>query len=77
MNTTVHKTHISLTFVVSNLHKCPEEIKELAYKTYARPKTEYASVVWNSFTTKNIIQLESVSTEHQDLLLATLNVRLV
>ncbi len=61
INTIAHKAHVSLNFVARNLHNCPREIKELAYKTYVRPKTEYASVVWNPFTVKKINRLESVN----------------
>ncbi len=37
INNTAYKAHISLNFVARNLHKCPEDIKQLAYNTYLRP----------------------------------------
>ena len=43
-----------------NLRHCPRSIKDMAYKTILRPKLEYASALWDSFTEDNIRKLEAV-----------------
>lgn len=38
-------------------------IKFLAYKTYIRPSSEYAAIVWDPFTVFSIKKLESVQSK--------------
>ena len=43
-----------------NLHMCPQNLKETAYKSLIRPHLEYASPAWSPHTTRNIDKIESV-----------------
>lgn len=42
------------------LRQSTQEIRFLAYKTYLRPIIEYALVVWDPYTLRNITQLENI-----------------
>ena len=61
-----HIDHISsaanrmLGFLWRNLYKCPQDLKEKAYKTMIRPKVEYCASIWDPHHTKYIDKLESV-----------------
>lgn len=61
-----HMSYISkkamrkLGYLRRSLRQSTQEIRLLAYKTYIRPILEYASVVWDPYTQKNITQLESI-----------------
>ena len=50
----------SLSFVKRNLKRCPENIKEQAYKSLVRPHLEYASTVWSPHQKYQIDKLEAV-----------------
>ena len=39
-----------------NLKYSPKTIKEAAYKSYARPKTEYCATIWDPHTKKGVHQ---------------------
>ena len=49
-----------LPFLRRNIHQCPRETKALCYQTLVRPLTEYASVIWDPYTTENISKLEMI-----------------
>lgn len=49
-----------LCFLRHKLKHATKEIKTVAYKTYVRPILEYASVVWDPYTKKDIESLEKV-----------------
>ena len=54
------KANRSLGFVKRNLKRCPENIKEQAYKSLVRPHLEYASTVWPPHQKHQIDKLEAV-----------------
>lgn len=54
------KANRTLGFVKRNVKTKNQSVKELAYKTFVRPKLEYASTVWSPYTKKNIDQIEMV-----------------
>ena len=41
------KANRTLGFLRPNLHSCPQEVKEAAYKGLVRPVLEYGSSVWD------------------------------
>lgn len=49
-----------LGYLRRSLRQSTQEIKLLAYKTYIRPLLEYACVVWDPYTKKNIDKLENL-----------------
>ena len=49
-----------LGFIRRNLHSWPEAVRQSAYFTLVRPQLEYASSTWDSFTQRNIAELEKV-----------------
>ena len=60
INEIVIKANQTLGFVKTNVKTKNQSVKELAYKTFVRPKVEYASTVWSPYTKKNIDQIEMV-----------------
>ena len=63
------KEHIDVTcsaatrmlgFLRRNLSRCPQNIKEKAYKSAIRPKLEYCSSIWDPHTQKDIDKIEMV-----------------
>ncbi|XP_071151414.1 uncharacterized protein [Mytilus edulis] len=54
------KANRTLGFLRRNLNKCPQDIKESAYKTLVRPHLEYASAVWDPYKKCHISQIEMV-----------------
>ena len=60
INQLTKKANSTTAFLRRNLHHCPSSTKSLCYLTLVRPLTEYASVVWDPFTTENINKLEMV-----------------
>ena len=61
INTIKAKANRCLGFLRRNLNKCPENVKQTAYKALVRPHLEYASSVWSPHKQKEINSLESVS----------------
>ena len=57
---TAKKASNSLAFLRRNLTSCPPDIKAQSYQTLVRPILEYASTVWDPYTTTNINQIEAV-----------------
>ena len=49
-----------LGFLRRTLHKCPEHIKEKAYKSLVRPRLEYSASVWDPYKQKHIDKVEMV-----------------
>ena len=54
------KTNRTLGFLRKNLHSCPQDMKEAAYKTLVRPILEYGSSFWNPYTQGLQDELEKV-----------------
>jgi hypothetical protein len=49
-----------LRFIKRNVKTNSIKTKELAYKTYVRPKVEYCSVVWDPWQKQQINQIEMI-----------------
>ena len=62
INRIASKANRTLGFLRRNLHQCPTQIKDTAYKTLVRPILEYCSFVWDPHTSTLIKQLESIKT---------------
>ena len=60
IDTTDKKANNTRAFLQRNLQQCPRKTKELCYKALVRPIMEYASVIWDPSTDKNIRKLEMV-----------------
>ena len=58
-NKTAAKGNRTLGVLRRNLGRCPQSIKDLAYRTILRPQLEFATAVWDPYTEKNIHKLES------------------
>lgn len=56
----IKRANSKLWFLKRTLPGAPPSTKLLAYKTLIRPILEYASVVWDPFTQKNINKLEMI-----------------
>lgn len=54
------KAVTKLGYLRRTLRQAPQDMKLLAYKTFIRPIIEYASIVWDPHTKRNIVHLESV-----------------
>ena len=59
-NSAVSKANKVLGLIRRNLYSCPSELKSTAYKSLVRPHLEYASTVWDPFTSNQIDKLEAV-----------------
>ena len=55
INNITNKANASLRFIKRNV-----KTKELAYKTYVRPKVEYCSVVWDPWQKQQINKIEMI-----------------
>ena len=44
-----NKTNSALGFVERNLHRCPQKVKDQAYKSLVRPPLECGSTVWDLY----------------------------
>ena len=49
-----------LGFLTRTMRRCPQDLKEKAYKTTVRPKLEYCSSIWDPHETKYIKKCEMV-----------------
>ena len=54
------KANNNRVFLSRNISSCPKKIKAQCYLTLVRPIMEYACVVWDPITQKNITELERV-----------------
>ena len=54
------KANRTLGFLRRNLFSCPEDMKEVAYKSMVRPIIEYASTVWDPHCNGLNNELENV-----------------
>jgi hypothetical protein len=54
INNITNKANASLRFIKRNVKTNSINTKELAYKTYVRPKVEYCSVVWDPWQKQQI-----------------------
>ena len=60
INNICKKSNSTIGFLRRNLRKCPQSIKEQAYKTYVRPTLEDSSTVWDPHTKELKSQIEMV-----------------
>ena len=60
INQITKKANNTRAFLQRNIHQCPSSTKALCYKTLVRPQLEYASTVWDPFTSTNRDQIEMV-----------------
>ena len=60
VDNTVKKATNSLNLLRRNIRDCPPRVKEQCYKSLVRPVMEYASCVWDPYTTSNTRKLEMV-----------------
>ncbi|KAK3085403.1 hypothetical protein FSP39_002819 [Pinctada imbricata] len=54
------KANKTLGFLQRNINKCPQDIKDRAYKSLVRPHLEYASAVWDPCRKCHNDQLERI-----------------
>ena len=59
INNITTKANRSLGFIKRNLKRCPEQIKDQAYKSLVRPHLEYASSVWSPHQKYHVDKLVS------------------
>ena len=60
INNITNKANASLRFIKRNVKTNSIKTKELAYKTYVRPKVEYCRVVWEPWQKQQINQIEMI-----------------
>jgi hypothetical protein len=60
INNVISKASRVLGFISRNLYRCPEQIKVQAYLTLVRPHLEYASSIWDPYTSTLIKKMEMV-----------------
>ena len=60
VDVTTKTANSTSSFLQRNLRGCPPKTKVLCYKALVLPVLEYAAVVWDPFTQKNITKLEMV-----------------
>ena len=65
INQVTTKSNNTLKFNKRNIQTNSRKLKEIAYKTYVRPSTEYAASVWDPWQKKYIHQLEMI--QHRTL----------
>jgi hypothetical protein len=53
-----YDNYASLRFIKRNVKTNSIKTKELAYKTYVRPKVEYCSVVWDPWQKQQINKMK-------------------
>ena len=49
-----------LGLIKRNLWNCPQNVKEIAYKTLVRPKPLYACTAWDPYFKKDVEAIERV-----------------
>ena len=54
------KASCTLGFLGRNLRQCPQECTKLAYLAMVRSTLEYGCLIWDSYTSKDIDELESI-----------------
>ncbi len=60
VNIITTKANKTLGFIRRNLTRCPQDIREQAYKTLVRPNLEYASAVWDPYRKYQIDKIEMI-----------------
>ena len=60
VNNITGKANRTLGFIKRNAITKNESVKELAYKTLVRPKTEYVSTIWSPYTKQNTQKIEMI-----------------
>jgi len=56
----VNKANQINAFLHRNLHHCPSHVKCNCYKSMVRPIVEYASPIWDPYTSININKIEAI-----------------
>jgi hypothetical protein len=60
IGTVIKKANNINAFLSRNISSCPSKIKAQCYTTLVRPIMEYACIIWDPVTQKNIRELEMV-----------------
>jgi hypothetical protein len=60
IGTVTKKANNINAFLSRNISSCPSKIKAQCYTTLVRPIMEYACIIWDPVTQKNIRELEMV-----------------
>ena len=60
INNIVNKGKRNLGFLKRNIRLNSQDLKSKAYKVIVRPTLEYASVIWDPYTKKNIKAIEMI-----------------
>ncbi len=58
INNMLNKANRTLGFISRNLKRCPNKLRETAYKSLVRPKLEYGSAIWDPYNQKDIDNIE-------------------
>jgi hypothetical protein len=79
IGTVTKKANNINAFLSRNISSCPSKIKAQCYTTLVRPTMEYACIIWDPVTQKNIRELEMVqrrANRNYSAILATLQITL-
>ena len=60
INTISSAANRMLGFLNRTMQRCPQKLKEKAYKTTVRPKLEYCSSIWDPHQQKDVVKIEMV-----------------
>ena len=60
IETITKKANKSTAFLRRNLSTCQMKVRDTCYRTFVRPRVEYAATVWDPYTTDNIKKEEAV-----------------
>jgi hypothetical protein len=77
IGTVTKKVNNINAFLSTNISSCPRKIKAQCYTTLVRPIMEYACIIWDPVTQKNIRELEMVqrrANRNYSAILATLQI---
>jgi len=60
INTISSAVNRMLGFLNRTMQRCPQKLKEKAYKTTVCPKLEYCSSIWDPHQQKDVVKIEMV-----------------